>query len=102
MNGTSDEAAPQPIMEPCEFCSQQEDGSSCLPRTHERSGVVKAVDRYGSEGWWDEEPRVEPEPNCHDCSVPLGGYHHLGCDMERCPHDEGQSILDDCEVHPAP
>lgn len=22
---------------------------------------------------------------CHDCNVKLGQYHHLGCDMERCP-----------------
>lgn len=22
---------------------------------------------------------------CHDCSVAVGGYHHPGCDMERCP-----------------
>lgn len=29
---------------------------------------------------------------CHDCNVKNGGFHHIGCDMERCPKCEGQLI----------
>lgn len=40
---------------------------------------------YGheSEGW--VELGIEPPPRCHDCRVKIGGLHHPGCDMERCP-----------------
>jgi hypothetical protein len=29
---------------------------------------------------------------CHDCSVPYGDAHHVGCDMERCPICRDQFI----------
>lgn len=33
---------------------------------------------------------------CHDCGVRLGGYHHFGCDWERCPRCGGQLIFCGC------
>jgi hypothetical protein len=33
---------------------------------------------------------------CHDCGVRPGGYHHFGCDMERCPRCRGQLFCCDC------
>ena len=33
---------------------------------------------------------------CHDCNVGAGQYHHLGCDMERCPVCNGQLISCGC------
>ena len=33
---------------------------------------------------------------CHDCGVRPGGYHHFGCDMERCPRCSGQLFCCDC------
>src|ERR1700722_12936936 len=29
---------------------------------------------------------------CHDCNVRDGGFHHPGCDAERCPRCDGQLI----------
>jgi hypothetical protein len=34
--------------------------------------------------------------HCHDCSAPPGGFHHPGCDMERCPRCRGQIISCGC------
>ena len=35
---------------------------------------------------------------CHDCNIvnKKGNYHHLGCDMERCPKCGGQLISCGC------
>jgi hypothetical protein len=29
---------------------------------------------------------------CHDCGVDVGGFHHPGCDTEKCPKCSGQLI----------
>ena len=34
---------------------------------------------------------------CHDCNCRVGGFHHPGCDMERCSKCSGQRISCDCE-----
>jgi hypothetical protein len=33
---------------------------------------------------------------CHDCGAMPGGFHHLGCDCERCPLCRGQLITCGC------
>lgn len=30
------------------------------------------------------------EGRCRDCNIAPGGYHHPGCDMEKCPDCGGQ------------
>ena len=33
---------------------------------------------------------------CSDCNIKAGGFHHTGCDMERCPRCKGQLISCGC------
>lgn len=48
---------------------------------------------YGAEPGERATHRGQP---CHDCGVGVGGYHHFGCDWERCPHCGGQLITCQC------
>lgn len=36
------------------------------------------------------------ESRCGDCGVAVGGNHHPGCDMEKCPRCAGQLISCGC------
>jgi len=38
----------------------------------------------------------EPDGRCHDCNIKHGGFHHPGCDVERCPKCGGQLISCGC------
>lgn len=98
---TAEEVAAYPDGAPyaiCGVCDRAMDGTGCTRRLHVRNGIAKDVARYGDEPWWADIPGPPPEPQCDDCAVRLGEYHHEGCAMERCPHDEGQAWGDDCEV----
>ncbi|HEY8789738.1 MAG TPA: hypothetical protein VIM10_11480 [Actinopolymorphaceae bacterium] len=36
--------------------------------------------------------RGDLDAQCHDCLTTVGGLHHPGCDVERCPRCGGQAI----------
>jgi len=38
--------------------------------------------RYGQEGFHELSDYAE---RCSDCGVRIGGSHHVGCTVERCP-----------------
>jgi len=38
----------------------------------------------------------ESDGRCHDCNIKHGGFHHPGCDVERCPRCGGQLITCGC------
>ncbi len=44
----------------------------------------------------DVDPLPVTQERCHDCAVTKGGYHHPGCDVERCPSCGRQAISCDC------
>lgn len=37
-----------------------------------------------------------PRDKCRDCGIRPGGFHHPGCDSERCPRCGGQLISCGC------
>lgn len=79
-------------MSACNYCDQEMTlGASCTLTAYDDfpDGVVR-----------DRLPltvgRADPSGKCHDCAAPVGGFHHPGCDDERCPKCQGQAISCGC------
>ncbi len=71
----------------CTFCFHDMlSGVSCRSDALHLHGVPVARQRYGTE-WSGRSPAL-----CGDCGTPLGGFHHPGCDVERCPRCGRQAI----------
>jgi len=47
-----------------------------------------------------DRPPIGPHGRCGDCGIQRGGFHHLGCDIERCPRCHRQLLSCGCCDHP--
>ncbi len=82
----------------CSHCGgEMTEGISCLTDPVVIDGKAFARVRWGQE--LRPRHRYEPE-ECRGCGTPLGGVHHLGCCMERCPGCHGQAIRCGCLSEP--
>src|ERR1700721_1123908 len=71
------------VMAICSHCGgEMTEGISCLTDPLIINGRAYAPIPWGQE--LRPRHRYEPE-ECRDCGTPLGGIHHPGCCMERCP-----------------
>jgi hypothetical protein len=64
---------------------------SCVVSTLHVGGEPFPLTPYGRDG--------TPAPGggrCGDCGVEPGGFHHLGCDLQRCPRCQRQLLSCGC------
>jgi hypothetical protein len=82
----------------CTHCGgEMTEGISCLTDPIVIGGKAYAPIRWGQE----RRPRHRYEPDeCGDCGTPLGGVHHPGCCLERCPACHGQALTCGCFHEP--
>jgi hypothetical protein len=85
----------------CSFCNREmTDTVSCTVEVLHRRGVPVPQIPYGAEhhsrSWG---PRAR---RCGDCGTPLGGFHHLGCDMQVCAVCGRQMISCGCRFDEDP
>lgn len=82
-------------MAKCGYCEHEmKDRVSCIEMSVELSSGKKLPQvPYGKE---TRGNYAEGGEDCHDCSTPVGGFHHPGCDVEECPNCHLQLISCDC------
>ena len=97
-------------MAKCEWCQQEMSDPaavSCTDPVYEIDGKTYPRIAFGEENASQNKPEslfkidydylaVEPDERCHDCKVIVGGLHHPGCDVERCPRCKWQAISCGC------
>lgn len=75
----------------CTFCRREMTTAlSCSEGVLHQDGEPVAMVRWGSEPDWSATDR------CGDCGVMPGGFHHLGCDVQRCAVCSWQMISCGC------
>lgn len=80
-------------MATCDWCEKDMSGADPADSC-EKNIVVKYPD--GTELPSSTYHFEEPSGRCHDCGIKHGGFHHPGCDVERCPKCDGQLISCGC------
>lgn len=75
----------------CRWCYREmTSGASCTVEAMHRDGTpVRMIP-------WRSAPEPRATSRCGDCGVTPGGFHHLGCDMQRCPVCRGQMLSCGC------
>jgi hypothetical protein len=76
----------------CRWCEQEmTTAGSCTVSALHRDGRRVEMIPFGA-----EPGRRALRLRCFDCGVSAGGFHHLGCDMQRCPLCRRQMMTCDC------
>jgi len=76
-------------MTSCQDCGlEMTETKGCSYTKIEINGKKFKRNTYG----FDEDDITQ----CHDCGR-VTGYHHFGCDVERCPNCKRQLISCECE-----
>ena len=74
----------------CSWClTEMTTTASCSVTAFHRDGVHIPLNPYG-------HGRRRSRESCGDCGVAHGGWHHPGCDLQRCPVCRGQLISCGC------
>ena len=73
----------------CDWCFQEMSVDTCTGNTEVEfpDGLILPT---------STEHFDEPTGRCYDCNIKHGGFHHPGCDIERCPKCGGQIISCGC------
>lgn len=75
----------------CSWCDREMlSARSCSLSELHRGGEPVAMVRFGSEPGWRRAAR------CGDCGVSRRGFHHPGCDIQRCGVCHGQMLSCRC------
>lgn len=86
----------------CQWCEQEMlTAASCaITALHDEGKRVDLI-AYGRESGWVGRG-ARSGKRCGDCGVEPGGFHHLGCDVQRCPLCGGQMFSCGCRFDEDP